>query len=196
MYPEYAEINGKKYKINTDFRYALKCNEIAMDNDIGDMERALGIVYTLFGRKGLENIEDLDKLLEIALKFIRCGTEIDTSSKNENKNPDIDYVQDRNLIISSFKYDYGYDPYKMKYLHWYEFWNDLNNLSNSEFGLCCILNRVRQIRNIDASKIKDANERKKVIELQKSVALKTAPKKQTEAQKQSAIDFYNQFFKK
>lgn len=28
MNPEYVKIEEKKYKINTDFRYALRCDEI------------------------------------------------------------------------------------------------------------------------------------------------------------------------
>ena len=35
-YPEYIEVENKKYKINTDFRIAIKCNEIAENEDIGN----------------------------------------------------------------------------------------------------------------------------------------------------------------
>ena len=31
-YPEYAEIDGRKYKINTDYRYALQCFKIINQN--------------------------------------------------------------------------------------------------------------------------------------------------------------------
>lgn len=195
MYPQYAEVNGKKYKINTDFRFALKCNEIIQDNTINDLERSLAIIYTLFGEEGLNHLEDSEKLLEMAIKYLKCGEDVDVDVK-PNKKPDIDYIQDQKYIQSSFKYDYGYDPYKMEYLHWYEFWNDLNNLSYSEFGSCCILSRIRQIRNMDVSKIKDANERKKVIEAQKQVAIKRNKKVATDKQKQSAKNFYKEFFKK
>ena len=47
-YPEYAEINDKKYKINTDFRVAIECQNIATDESISDYERALAIIYKLF----------------------------------------------------------------------------------------------------------------------------------------------------
>ena len=60
----------------------------------------------------------------------------------------------------------------MKYLHWWEFFNDLNNLSNSEFGDCCILSRIRNLRNYDTSKIKDVKERDKIEKAKKHVALK------------------------
>ena len=51
-YPEYVEVKGKRYKINTDFRVAIECNRIAEDETIGDFERVLGIIYTLFGDEG------------------------------------------------------------------------------------------------------------------------------------------------
>jgi len=195
MYPEYAEVNGKKFKINTDFRYALKCNEIAEDNTIGDFERALAVIYTLFGEVGLKDPNNYDELLKVAIKFLKCGEETEVKS-DENKKSDIDFIQDQKYIQSSFKYDYNYDPYKMDYLHWYEFYNDLNNLSYSEFGACCILNRIRQIRNIDTSKIKDLNEKKRIQEMQKSVAIKKNKKIATNNQKESARKFYEEFLKK
>lgn len=196
MFPEYAEVNGKQYKINTDFRVAIRCNEIAQDDTIGDFERALGILYTLFGESSIVNLDDSEKLLKIAVKYLKCGEEPNEETNDKQSKPDMDLIQDEKYIRSSFKFDYGYDPYKLDYLHWYEFWNDLNNLSNSEFGSCCILSRIRQIRNIDTSKIKDLNEKKKVIEMQKSVALKPRKKKQSEVQKESAKNFYKELFKK
>lgn len=195
MYPEYAEVNGKQFKINSDFRYALKCNEIAKDNTIGDLERSLAIIYTLFGEEGLKDPEDYVDLLKIAIKFLKCGEETEEKN-NKNEKPDIDFIQDQKYIQSSFKYDYNYDPYKMDYLHWYEFYNDLNNLSYSELGSCCILSRIRYIRNIDTSKIKDLEEKKKVIEMQKSVAIKGNKKIATDSEKQSARKFYEEFLKK
>ena len=195
MYPEYAEVDGKKYKINTDFRVALKCNEIAQDGSISDFERMLGILYTLFGKDGIKDINKCEKFLEIAVKYLKCGMEYDDDD-NSNKEPDIDYIQDEKYIRSSFKFDYGYDPYKMEYLHWWEFLNDLNNLSNSEFGSCCILSRVRQIRNFDLKKISDPKEKKEMAKAKKLVALKKNKKVLNDKQKESARNFYQEFLKK
>lgn len=193
IYPEYVEARGKRFKINTDFRIALKCNKIAQDENIGDLERTLAIIYTLFGQDGLNANEDYDELLRLGIKYLRCGEE--TQEQSTNKKTDMDFEQDQKYIESSFKYDYGYDPYKMDYLHWWEFWNDLNNLSNSEMGDCCILSRVRQIRNYDLSKVKDERERQKIIEAKKQVALKTKKKQPNEKQRESAKRFYEQFYK-
>lgn len=162
------QIEDTIYEANTDFRIAIRCNEIAQDNTIGDFERVLGIIYTIFGETGLNNTNHYEKLLKWALKWLSCGEEV----KNTNEEPDMDYVEDEKYIKSSFKYDYGYNPYEMEYLSWEEFFNDLNNLSNSELGNCCVLNRVRNLRNYDVSQIKDSKERQKMAKAKEMVALK------------------------
>lgn len=182
--PEYVKINDKKYKINTDFRVAIECDTIARDDTIRDYERTLAIIYKLFGKEGLNDFENHEKLLELALKYLSCEKEIDVNQKSE---PDMDYVEDKGYIISSFKYDYKYNPYELNYLHWYDFYNDLCNLSNSELGNCCVLNRIRNLRNFDLSQIKDPKERTKMSEAQKMVALKKNKKENhlTKEQEQS-----------
>ena len=190
-YPEYVRIKGKEYKINSDFRVAIKCNEIAMNKNINDIERALAIIYLLFGKEGLDDEENYDLLLKSALIFLSCGED---KQKNKNSKPDMDYVEDKKYIKSSFKYDYHYDPYSMEYLHWYDFFNDLNNLSNDEFGTCCILNRIRNLRNRNPKEIKDPKERQALIDAQKEVALKRFQNEKiaTNKQKESAINLLKQ----
>ena len=188
-YPEYVEVNGKQYKINTDFRVAIECNRIAEDETINDYERVLGVLCTLFGEDGINEPRHYETLLKWALKYLSGGVE----TKNKYEKPDIDLIEDKKYIVSSFKYDYKYNPYEMEYLSWEDFYNDLSNLSNSEFGNCCILNRVRQLRNFDVSKIKDQKEKQKIIEAKKMVELKKykKPKKPlTEEQRKNASNFF------
>ena len=166
-YPFYVEVNGKRYKINTDFRYAIKCNEIAQDDSIGDFERALAIIYTLFGDEGIENPNDYEKLLKMAQKYLLCGKEIDGSADK----PDMDFIEDYAYIKTSFRSDYGI-KLDEENMHWYEFMEMMNGLSNSELGDCCILNRVRNLRNFDMKDIKDPKERDKIKKAKESVALK------------------------
>ena len=83
-YPKYVKIGEKKYKINTDFRVAIECQEIALDDSIGDFERALAIIYKLFGDNGLDDSNNYEKLLELAQKYLSCGKEVnDNSSKRK-----------------------------------------------------------------------------------------------------------------
>ena len=186
MYPKYVEVNGKKYNINTDFRIAIKCDEIGRDATISIYERPLAIIYLLFGEEALEDYENHQELLELAKKFLSCNKEV----KSE-KEPDVDLTQDFDYIKASFRSDYSIDLNKEN-MHWWEFCNLLNGLSNSELGNCCILNRIRNLRNFDTSKIKDPKEKAKIEEAKRQVALnKRAKKEYTQEEK----DNMNLFFK-
>lgn len=187
-YPEYVKINDKKYKINTDFRVAIECDEIANDETIGDFERALAIIYKLFGDEGINDTENYDKLLGLAKKFLGCGKEVENIKQEEK---DMDFTQDMDYIKASFRSDYNIilDNEKM---HWWEFFNLINGLSNSELGNCCVLNRVRNLRNFDTKDIKDPKELARIKEAKQMVALKKKVKKpQLTTEQQKNIDnFY------
>ena len=164
-YPKFAQIENRKYRINTDFRVAIKCNKIALDENISDEERAISIIYLLFGEKGIKSGKDIEKLLKIAVKYLSCGKEIKESKDNEEV--DLDFDQDWGYIKTSFFYDYGIKIRKNTYMHWWEFYDLLCGLSDK-----CILNRVRYIRNFDISKIKDSKEKEEWIKQKEQVALK------------------------
>jgi len=186
-YPEYAEVEDKKYKINTDFRVAIECNRVAEDETIGDYERSLAVIYLLFGDDGLNTPQHYEKLLELAKKYLLCGKE---KVANTDEKPDIDYIQDMDFIEASFMSDYHMDLSEEN-MHWWKFFNLLNGLSNSELGNSCVLNRIRNLRNMNPNDIKDKKERDKLIKLQKQFALKKNQKKKkpTEKEKQSASEF-------
>lgn len=182
--PEFAKVNNKKYKINTDFRVAIKCNEISLDNTINSYEKTLAIIYLLYGEEGLNDSDNYEQLLNLAYKYLNCGVE--KADNEEQEEPDMDFVQDQKLIESSFKYDYGYNPYQLKYLHWWDFYNDVCNLSNSEFGTCCVLSRVRTLRTYDTSQIKDIDTREKIEKAKERVKLNK--QKDTRTKEQIRLD--------
>lgn len=192
--PKNVKVGDEIFPINTDFRVALKCNEIAMDENIGDFERALAIIYLLFGEKGLNATQIYDKLIELSVRYISLGRENNgLKSKYESEKYQLDFLKCQGLIKSSFKYDYGYDPYELDYLHWYDFYNDLENLSSSELGDCCILSRVNTILHRNPSEIKNSKDRQKLIDTQRDLAEKYCidnRPKATKEQEESARRLY------
>ena len=186
--PKFAEVNGKKYTINTDFRVAVECDSISKKKDIGEYEKSLAIIYKLFGDEGIDNEKDYEKLLKIAVKFLNCGKDIkEISSKNNKQKVNMDYLQDRDYINASFMSDYGIDL-EEKEMHWWTYFNLLNGLTEN-----CVLNRVRGIRDFDIDDIKDSKEKAKMIEQQSSVALikDIEPKeKLNDKEKESVNKFY------
>lgn len=189
--PKYAKVDGQLYEINTDFRVALECNKIARDKSIGDYERAMAVIYKLFGEPGLD-CKNQNKLLEIAMEYITLGRQEKPLTDKPYKNYELDFSKCEGLIRSSFIFDYNYDPYEKPYLHWYKFYNDLENLSTSEFGTCCALNRIISILNQDTSEIKDSKEKQKIVDAQKYLINKyciTTEKERTKEQEESARAF-------
>lgn len=188
-YPEFVKIDDKKYKINTDFRVAIECQEIATDEDIWDYERALAIIYKLFGDDGLDDKKNHEKLLELAIKFLGCGKDLKDVKETEI---DMDYIQDMDYIEASFMSDYNIDLANTE-MHWWKFFNLINGLSNSDVGNCCVLNRVRNLRTYDTKDIKDPKQLEKIKEAQRQVALKPKNKKIkiTSEQQKNIDNFYD-----
>ena len=190
--PQYVKVDDKLYKINTDFRVALECNKIAEDTSIGNLERAMAIIYKLFGEDGL-NCNDQNKLLELGMKYLLLGNDKKDFKTDSHDKYELDFNKCIGLIKASFKFDYNYDPYELEYLHWYDFYNDLTSLSTSEFGNCCILNRIISVLEQEPKDIKDNKQRQKLIDGQKMLQqryCKHKEKERTKEQEESAREFY------
>lgn len=179
-YPEYAKVGDKLYKINTDFKVAIRCEEVA-NSDISDVERALAIIFLLFGDEGLKSKENYNELLKKAVTFLRCGQDVDSFENNE---PDMDFQQDKSFIKASFYTDYGIKNIYDTDMHWWEFMDLMNGLKED-----CVLNRVRNIRNYDTSGIKDPKLINEWQKQKRAVALKKKLKEPTKEEKQNMENF-------
>lgn len=183
--PEYVKVGEKLYKINTDFKVALKCEQVALDDKIDDTERALAIIYLLYGNDGIDNPSDYEELLKKATTYLACGKE----QAGGREEPDMDFEQDKAYIKASFYTDYNIpDIYKTD-MHWYEFITLMNGLKED-----CVLNRVREIRNYDTSQIKDPKTLTQILKQKESVALKRKEHEveMTEEQEKSCDEFWKQ----
>lgn len=143
-------------------------------------------------KNGLE-CENQQRLIELAVKYLLLGKEKNDLKNDSSASFELDFKKCKGLIESSFQFDYKYNPYKLEYLHWYDFYNDLQNLSTSEFGNCCILNRIISILNQNPSEIKKDTDRTKLIDLQKELKekyCKNNKKDITEDEKQNVISLY------
>jgi hypothetical protein len=155
-YPEFIEIDGEEYEINTDYRYALACFNCINDNELSDVERAYGIIGIIYK----EEPANAQEAIRLAIKYLQCGKE----SKRQHK-PDMDFEYDESYIKSSFMSDYKIDLDDIS-MHWWKFCELLQGLTDN-----CVLNRVRDLRNYDLSTVKDSKTRNKIMEAQADIAL-------------------------
>ena len=178
IYPEYAEVAGKRYKINTDYRVALRCFEVIEDDSICDEERALAVIYLLFGEVPTSNIEDF---LRIAGDYLRCGEKEETQVSSEK---DMDFTADEKYIVASFMSDYQIDLSRTD-MH---FWLYIQLIQG--FTEKSVMSRVREIRNYDLEELKDPKSRAKMVKAKEAVAL---PEKFSKAE-QEAIEEFEKLF--
>ncbi len=162
-YPEYIKVKNKKYKINTDFKLVLKCDEIFRDNSICNYEKTLAIIYILLGEEALNDFENHEKIVKLLTKYMTCGKEQDDIIEYEE--PSMDFRQDMGRIKTSFISDYGIDLDKTE-MHWWKFHDALEGLTDNS-----ILSRVRAIREEPLAS-KKGKERQKWEKLKKQVELK------------------------
>jgi len=167
-YPEFIEVEGKRYKLDTSYKTALRCFDVINDHSIDDTERAYAVIFLLLNEIPKENQE---KILKVLKKYLQCGkTEIEQQHAK-----DMDFRQDEKYIQSSFIYDYNIDLSTTD-MHWWKFIDLLDGLSSE-----CILSRVRDIRTMDISIYKDLKTRERLMKAKYQVRLKQP---ETEEEKQ------------
>ena len=157
-YPDAIEVDGIEYPINTGYEYGLACFACINDAELCDIERAYGVVGILF-KEWPHNEAEASRL---AVKYLQCGQE----PKPAAGAPDMSFEHDIRYIRSSFRSDYGIDLNRAEGMHWWEFSELLQGLTDD-----CILNRVRDLRNYDTTGIKDTATRAKIRRAQRDVAL-------------------------
>lgn len=184
-YPEYIEVNGNEYKIDTDYRVALQCLKVVDDITISDTERFYAILCLLLGTDVKK--EDEFEAFKKCTTYLRCGKEINPT----NEEIDVDYEQDKGYINASFRSCYQIDI-KNENMHWWEY-NELI----AGFGEKEILSQVRYIRNKSLSECSDEKERQELIKQKEQVALKKkeAAKIKTEEEKE-IDDLFDNLLKK
>lgn len=189
-YPEEAEILGKIFKINTDYRYGLAAFNTIEDEELNDSTRAIAVVTILFGQEGKngeiinvpdESPEMLEKALNIAGRFLCCGKEPKDSKPSKK---DMDFNYDKKYINSSFLSDYQIDIEQVK-MHWWKYCNLIAGFTDN-----CVLSKIRDIRNIDLNDYKDTKQKAKLKEAIDNVAL---PIKYT-VEEQEEIDEFEALF--
>lgn len=177
-----VKVDGIIYEINTSYKVALKCEEVAQDEEIGDVERGMAIIYLLYGNKGLNKDEHHKELLTLGLRYLNHGKEFKKGVEESN----MDFKQDEGYIYASFMSEYRIDLEKTD-MHYWRFLDLLNGLTED-----AVLNRVRAIRDIDLGEITDNKERQKIVDAKESVKLE---KKLTKEQ-QEALDKINKLIGK
>lgn len=166
-FPKTVDVDGKKYQIYTDFRDFLRLFDILKkeDDEIKIASEFLSMYKDRIPR-------DYKKAIMAIVDFVldkNQKEENDAESDEENREEKkklISYEKDAPYIIGDFLRFYGIDLISCEYLHWMKFQVLLEGLpEDSE------TKKRIGYRAIDSGKIKDKDERNRIIRIQKMISI-------------------------
>lgn len=164
-FPDYVEVEGSRYRIVTDFREWIKMSELISDNDIPSQKKAellLGWYIDL-----PDNLEEaIYKLGDFLSAHALEPYEDVSDSGHKKEEPVFSYSEDAGCIFSAFLNCYGIDLETIPYMHWWKFRLLFEGLPEETE-----IKQRMMYRNTDLNSIKDKDERKRVREIKKRIAL-------------------------
>ena len=170
-YPKALEVHGEFYPIITDFREYIRLLDMLKCKELNEIQRImiLGEYFLTYISIDQEAIHALTGFVTMDLKEKENNSDSEEEGEGqeetEKKNL-FSYEIDYPYILSGFLRDYGIDLETVEYLHWWKFRMLFDGLSDDTE----IKQRI-MYRGINLSDIKDRDERKRILKIQRSIQL-------------------------
>ena len=177
--PEKITVNGKEYKVHTDFKWGIAFIKLCESNKpkLTDFDSFYCDVYNI----PVDRQAGINELI----KFYNPSEELpnrDVFVGGSDYKP-FDYVLDSSMIYAAFMQTYHLDLLECKNLHWYKFLALFRNLKDTRF------NDVIGYRGFNPN---DKSDYKKSMMKQRELwEIREEPDEETQA----AIDRFNEQFK-
>ena len=169
-YPKALEVHGEFYPIITDFREYIRLLDMLKCKELNEIQRIM-----ILGEYFLTDIS-IDQAIHALTGFVTMDLkEKENNSDSEEEGEGQEETEKKNLfsyeidypyILSGFLRDYGIDLETVEYLHWWKFRMLFDGLSDDTE----IKQRI-MYRGINLSDIKDRDERKRILKIQRSIQL-------------------------
>lgn len=125
--PTSLNIDGKEYKIRTDYRDCLLIFQAFNDVELTDYDKMQVTVQVLY-----ENIPDnFEEAYSKAVWFLDCD---DTVNKPHSKKPLYDFEQDEQMIFSAINKVANKEIRSVEYMHWWTFMGYFNEIGECQFS--------------------------------------------------------------
>ena len=138
--PTTLDVNGKEYRIRTDYRDVLNIIAAFNDTELSDREKVYVCMKQLF--IDLENIpgNDYQDAYEAAIKFIEGNI-----PKEDRPGPKVfNWKKDEQLIFSSINKVAGFEVRAVEYMHWWTFLGHFQEIDGKDtWGYILMLRQKR-----------------------------------------------------
>ena len=183
--PTTLNVNGKNYKINTDFRDILCIFSAFHDKELSDKEKVYVMMARLYG--GIEKIppSDIQAAYDAAFAFIECHL------KEDRPNPKtINWEKDEQLFFPAINKVAGFEVRAVKYLHWWTFLGYFQGIDRDDtWGF------VLTIRQKRAKHKKLEQYEREFFEANRIMCEVDAPVNSSEATEDALLSIYNDLVK-
>ena len=169
--PEYVNIDGEEYFIDTNFRNCIIFEKIAF-SDIPIKNKVAQLLPIFYTEQMPRNIT---VAMETIIGFYSCGVETkkDTAPQRR-KNGNVvlkpkmiyDYFHDAPYIYAAFLGNYGIDLNDIEYLHWWKFHALFRGLPSS-----AKIVEIMGYRGTDLGRIKSKSEQERIARMKEIYAL-------------------------
>ena len=170
-YPKALEVHGEFYPIITDFREYICLLDMLKCKELNEIQRIM-----ILGEYFLTDISIDQEAIHALTGFVTMDLkEKENNSDSEEEGEGQEETEKKNLfsyeidypyILSGFLRDYGIDLETVECLHWWKFRMLFDGLSDDTE----IKQRI-MYRGINLSDIKDRDERKRILNIQRSIQL-------------------------
>lgn len=176
--PKSLVIDGREYRIRSDYRVILAIYEAFNDNRLSDIEKAYICVKSLFYEAIPD--KDLQEAVNKAYWFVGGG---DSKKSKEIKEKIFDWQYDETLLFPAINKVAGKEIREVKYLHWWTFLGYFSEIGD------CTLSTVISIRKKRAEGKKlDDWERQICREYPEMINILTEEEKREIAETEAFID--------
>lgn len=167
--PTNLNINGKDYKIRSDFRAVLDILTALKDPNLSNYEMALVLLQILY--IDYDEIDDYQEAINKAIWFIDCGEEY---KPTRNKPALMDWEQDFKLIVAPINRILGYECRQADYLHWWSFISAYYEIGECAFSnIVSIRNKKQRHKKLEKWEQEFYRDNREMIDLKKRISDET-----------------------
>lgn len=172
-------VDGREFAINSDFRTGILFELLIYDNELKPRDKVMQIFDLYFD--GNPDVPRTKEAIDAILAFYRCEKQENRVVKRLAKRVDggqqarriYDFEYDDAYIYAAFLSEYGIDLNSAEYIHWWKF-SALFSALGDEQKIC----KIMSYRAADISKIKNKQEKERMIRLKTIYALPCSASKE------------------
>lgn len=193
--PTSLDVNGKEYRIRTDFRVILDILSAMNDPEIFEpdmteeeknQERALTLLQILYIDFDSMNPRDYEEAMKKGGEFIDCGFKEDSKKPRPQL---MDWEKDAPVVIPAINKTIGKDVRSEEYMHWWTFLGSYMEVGESTFStIVSIRDKKRRGKKLEKWEEDYYKEHKNMVDL------KTKTQERSEAEKEELRELFG--FKK